>query len=50
VRAGGEIEQLPGVAQTEMRAGDALVIETPGGGGFGAPPCGAAPAAPQAAS
>ncbi len=38
VRAGGEVEELPGVAQTEMQVGDSLVIETPGGGGFGAPP------------
>ena len=38
VRAGGEVEELPGVAETQMSAGDELVIETPGGGGFGAPP------------
>jgi len=37
VRAGGAVEELPGVAQVEMEPGDVLVIETPGGGGFGAP-------------
>ncbi len=37
-RAGGEIEELPGVAQTRMEPGDVLVVETPGGGGYGAPP------------
>ena len=40
-RAGGEIEELPGVAQMRMRPGDVLVIETPGGGGYGAPPASA---------
>ena len=37
-RAGGTVDELPGVAQTRMETGDALVIETPGGGGYGAPP------------
>jgi 5-oxoprolinase (ATP-hydrolysing) len=37
-RAGGAVEELPGVAQTNMAPGDVLVVETPGGGGFGAPP------------
>ena len=37
-RAGGAVEELPGVAQTRMETGDALLIETPGGGGYGAPP------------
>ena len=37
-RADGTLEELPGVAQTVMRPGDVLVVETPGGGGFGAPP------------
>lgn len=47
-RAAGTIEELPGVAQTSVQPGDAVVIETPGGGGYGAPrradviPCGAA--------
>ena len=34
---GGEILELGGCAQTDMQAGDVFVIETPGGGGFGAP-------------
>jgi 5-oxoprolinase (ATP-hydrolysing) len=37
-RTSGEIEELPGVAQTRMDPGDVLVVETPGGGGCGAPP------------
>jgi 5-oxoprolinase (ATP-hydrolysing) len=37
-RADGAVEELPGVAQTQMEPGDVLVVETPGGGGFGAPP------------
>ena len=37
-RADGAVEELPGVAQTTMSAGDVLVVETPGGGGYGAPP------------
>jgi 5-oxoprolinase (ATP-hydrolysing) len=48
-RASGEVEELPGVAQTRMEPDDVLVVETPGGGGYGAPPsragrgaCGAA--------
>ena len=41
----GAIEELPGVAQTRMEPGDVLVIETPGGGGYGAPPSG--PESPQ---
>ena len=32
------IEELPGVAQTRMEPGDVLVVETPGGGGYGLPP------------
>jgi 5-oxoprolinase (ATP-hydrolysing) len=36
-RANGTLEELPGVAQTAMRAGDVLVVETPGGGGWGPP-------------
>ncbi|REK11390.1 MAG: hydantoinase [Planctomycetota bacterium] len=35
-RADGTREQLSGCAQFRVRAGDVLVIETPGGGGFGA--------------
>ena len=37
-RAGGVVEELPGVAETRMEPGDVLVVETPGGGGYGAPP------------
>ncbi|MBW7849936.1 MAG: hydantoinase B/oxoprolinase family protein [Rhodospirillales bacterium] len=35
LRADGRIEALPGTAQVEMAAGDAIIIETPGGGGYG---------------
>ena len=37
IRTDGSREQLPGHAQFQARAGDVLVIETPGGGGFGKP-------------
>jgi 5-oxoprolinase (ATP-hydrolysing) len=36
-RADGAIETLPGRAQAEMSPGDAFIIETPGGGGYGPP-------------
>ncbi|MEE2678041.1 MAG: hydantoinase B/oxoprolinase family protein [Myxococcota bacterium] len=36
-RGDGRIEELPGRATTELAAGDTLRVETPGGGGFGAP-------------
>jgi 5-oxoprolinase (ATP-hydrolysing) len=36
-RADGTIEELPACATVQMNAGDTFVIETPGGGGFGAP-------------
>ena len=36
LRADGAVESLDGTALVELRAGDALVIETPGGGGYGA--------------
>jgi 5-oxoprolinase (ATP-hydrolysing) len=36
-RADGSIEELSARASVEMNAGDAFVIETPGGGGYGAP-------------
>jgi 5-oxoprolinase (ATP-hydrolysing) len=36
-RAGGGVEELPGVARVDMAPGDVLVIQTPGGGGY-APP------------
>ncbi len=34
-RADGTVESLGGCAETMMRPGDVLVIETPGGGGYG---------------
>jgi 5-oxoprolinase (ATP-hydrolysing) len=36
-RADGSREEVAGVAQIELATGDAMVIETPGGGGYGAP-------------
>jgi 5-oxoprolinase (ATP-hydrolysing) len=36
-RVDGSVEELPATASAEMEAGDRFVIETPGGGGFGAP-------------
>jgi 5-oxoprolinase (ATP-hydrolysing) len=36
VRADGSVEPLGATEAAEMRAGDLFVIETPGGGGFGA--------------
>ena len=35
-RADGSIETLTGTDRCELRPGDAFVIETPGGGGYGA--------------
>ncbi len=37
LRADGRTEDLPGTARIEMEPGDVLVIETPGGGGYGPP-------------
>ncbi len=37
-RADGTVEELPGVAQAALQPGDVLIVETPGGGGYGAPP------------
>ncbi len=34
-RADGMIEPLPGIASFTVEAGDVLVLETPGGGGYG---------------
>ena len=34
-RRDGTVEELPSTAQVTMQAGDAFVIETPGGGGWG---------------
>ncbi|GHC96643.1 hydantoinase B/oxoprolinase family protein [Novosphingobium pokkalii] len=36
-RADGRIEPIGGTARAELDAGDRLVIETPGGGGYGEP-------------
>lgn len=36
-RAGGSIDVLTATASVEMQSGDVFVIETPGGGGYGAP-------------
>ena len=36
-RADGHIEPLPGIVRFSLAAGDLLVLETPGGGGFGSP-------------
>ena len=36
-RVGGSVEELPATASTGMEIGDAFVIETPGGGGWGKP-------------
>jgi 5-oxoprolinase (ATP-hydrolysing) len=33
-RADGSVEELPATARVELEPGDAIVIETPGGGGF----------------
>jgi 5-oxoprolinase (ATP-hydrolysing) len=35
MRLNGEKENLPGCAQIQVQAGDAVQIETPGGGGYG---------------
>jgi N-methylhydantoinase B/oxoprolinase/acetone carboxylase alpha subunit len=45
VRANGAVEELPAKVRLELAPGDLLRIETPGGGGYGAPqkenePCG----------
>jgi 5-oxoprolinase (ATP-hydrolysing) len=37
LRADGTIEELPGQAEFIAHADDVLVIETPGGGGYGEP-------------
>jgi len=36
-RSDGGVEELAGVAAVHMRPGDVLVVETPGGGGYGPP-------------
>ena len=35
-RADGSVDELLGTDGTEMNPGDVFVIETPGGGGYGA--------------
>jgi 5-oxoprolinase (ATP-hydrolysing) len=35
IRGDGTVVELPGIIQLSVNAGDVLVIETPGGGGFG---------------
>lgn len=42
VRASGEVEFLGSIDGREVESGDRLILETPGGGGFG-PPTGEAP-------
>jgi 5-oxoprolinase (ATP-hydrolysing) len=37
-RADGTLQELAGVAMIAVAAGDELIIETPGGGGYGHPP------------
>ena len=37
-RADGSIEDLGSCGQTEVAPGDSVVVETPGGGGYGPPP------------
>ena len=36
-RVDGTLETLPGRAGADMAAGDAFIIHTPGGGGYGRP-------------
>ena len=36
-RKDGQTEELPGCAETNLEPGDTIIIETPGGGGFGTP-------------
>jgi len=43
-RADGSRHEMAGTDQAELRPGDAFVIETPGGGGYGAPGAHGAPA------
>ena len=41
LRAGGSREDLGHIGSVPMAAGDCFVVETPGGGGYGAPAPGA---------
>jgi 5-oxoprolinase (ATP-hydrolysing) len=36
IRAGGRVDRLRHADSAEVAAGDVFVVETPGGGGFGA--------------
>ena len=36
IRASGAVENLPGLFRIDVEAGDAVEIETPGGGGYAA--------------
>ncbi|MFC7744953.1 hydantoinase B/oxoprolinase family protein [Nocardiopsis composta] len=36
-RADGTVEHLEGCASVRMEPGDVLVVQTPGGGGYGPP-------------
>jgi 5-oxoprolinase (ATP-hydrolysing) len=36
-RANGQVEALPGTMEVSVAAGDTLIVETPGGGGYGPP-------------
>ena len=38
LRADGTVTELGPFDQTEMSVDDVFVVETPGGGGYGAPP------------
>jgi N-methylhydantoinase B/oxoprolinase/acetone carboxylase alpha subunit len=38
IRASGEQEEMPSAFRTTAQPGDRLVVETPGGGGYGTPP------------
>ncbi len=38
LRSNGSVEEIPFVGSAQMQAGDVFVIETPGGGGYGATP------------
>jgi 5-oxoprolinase (ATP-hydrolysing) len=37
IRINGEEEAIPATATQKLAAGDSLIIETPGGGGFASP-------------
>ena len=37
LRADGSVDQLAHIGKTDMQPGDVFIIETPGGGGYGAP-------------